>query len=93
MHTGKNKYPCPSRGCNKSYTTKGALKFHMHLHEELQFICDICGKSFPQKAYLQQHMPGSHFEGVEGNVQTGVQMAKKKCINMKIHAKLVLVWN
>ena len=80
VHTGKNKYPCPSRGCNKSYTTKGALKFHVHLHEELQFIGDICGKSFPQKAYLQQNMQGSHL-GVEDKVQTGVYMAEK----MHIH--------
>ena len=35
----------------------------MRLHENLTFICDSCGKSFHQKAYLQQHIQGAHFGG------------------------------
>ena len=35
----------------------------MRLHENLQFICDTCGKSYAQKAYLQQHMQGAYLGG------------------------------
>ena len=65
-----------------------ALKFHMKLHEELQFMCDTCGKNCPQKAYLQQHMQGAHLGG--GGYYVGLYSnGLKKCINMKIHAKPV----
>ena len=31
IHTKRNLYSCPSQSCDKVYTTKGALKFHMKL--------------------------------------------------------------
>ena len=77
VHTGKNKFLCPSRGCIRSYTTKGALKFHMQLHDNLTFICDTCGKSFPQKPYLQQRIQGAQLGGWRALCGQAFQWLKK----------------
>ena len=76
VHTGKNKYPFPTRGSNKSYTTMAALKFHMKLHEDLQFICDTCGKIFHRRLTTATHA-GCIFVGVEGIMWGSIQMALK----------------
>ena len=60
VHTKKNLYICPSRGWCKSYTTKGALKAHMVIHEDKTFLCPECGKSFNMKPNLDQHRQGKH---------------------------------
>ena len=63
VHTKKNLYICPSRGCGKSYTTKGALKAHMVIHEGKTFLCPEYGKSFNTKPNLDQHRQGKHLGG------------------------------
>ena len=41
--------------CDKSFTTRSALEKQMYLHRELKCVCDICGKGFPFKSWLDQH--------------------------------------
>ena len=63
VHSRKNLFPCPSQGCKRSYTTKAALNAHMMVHEDKQFKCDTCSKTFNTKPNLQQHIQGKHGEG------------------------------
>ena len=35
----------------------------MQIHDNLTFICDTHGESFPQKPYLQQHIQSAHLGG------------------------------
>ena len=64
----------------------------MRLHDDLQFICETCGKSYAQKAYLQQHMQGTHLGGWRA-VCGAVFKWPKKCISMKNCASLELKKN
>ena len=51
----KARYQCPE--CPQSFTLKGHLKRHLHLHTDaLPFICDLCGKAFKWKEVLKRHM-------------------------------------
>ena len=63
VHTGKNMFPCPSCGCDHSYTTKAALNAHMVVHEDKEFKCDTCGQTFNTKPDLKQHIQGKHAGG------------------------------
>ena len=63
VHTKKSLYICPSRGCGKSYTTKGVLKAHVVIHGDKTFLCPKCGKSFNMKPNLDQHRQGKHLGG------------------------------
>jgi stress-induced morphogen len=48
--------------CEKSFTTKVALKNHMLVHaEERPFACEICSKTYKTKALLTEHRL-THFE-------------------------------
>ena len=48
VHSGKI-FPCPSQGCMQKYTTNAALNAHMIVHEEKEFKCDACPKTFNTK--------------------------------------------
>ena len=41
--------------CDKKFTTQTALDKHMYLHNDLRFVCEDCGWSFPFKSRLEQH--------------------------------------
>ena len=54
---GQTKYICEHEGCGKEYSTKFALRRHVHTHSGLKaFGCDLCGKRFSLEQYLQEHM-------------------------------------
>ncbi|XP_033638467.1 zinc finger protein 665-like [Asterias rubens] len=43
--------------CNKSYKSKGHLKFHFKVHQiDRPFRCPFCGKGFLQKGHLRRHV-------------------------------------
>ena len=51
----KARYQCPE--CPQTFTLKGHLKRHLHLHTDaLPFVCDLCGKAFKWKEVLKRHM-------------------------------------
>ena len=63
-HTGTGLYPCLTRGCAKSFTTKKGMKQHMQVHQNLNLKCDVCDKDgFTTKGYLRQHKKGQHGDG------------------------------
>ena len=63
-HTRTGLYPCLTRGCGKSFTTKKGMKQHMQVHQDLNLKCDVCGKDgFTTKGYLRQHKKGQHGDG------------------------------
>ncbi|XP_044738885.1 zinc finger protein OZF-like [Chrysoperla carnea] len=49
----KNHFEC--KICHKIYTRRGSLYKHMITHEENKFLCNFCGKSFPQNNNLKIH--------------------------------------
>ena len=60
-HTGTGLYPCISRGCTKTFTTKKGMKQHLQVHQNLNLSCDVCGKDgFTTRGYLRQHKKGQH---------------------------------
>ena len=86
VHSRKNLFPCPSRGCKRSYTTKAALNAHTIVHEDKQFKCDTCSKTFNTKPNIQQRIQGKHGEGW-GPFVGKSSCGQKKCITMRDLAK------
>ena len=43
--------------CQKFFMTQGAYKLHSYKHEDGQFECTDCKKTFPFKSQLEQHKP------------------------------------
>ena len=41
--------------CDKKLATQSSLNKHMYLHNDLRFVCEDCGQSFPFKSRLEQH--------------------------------------
>ena len=41
--------------CGKFLTKKNIIR-HMESHEDQNFTCDLCGKSFPKKSSFNVHM-------------------------------------
>ena len=41
--------------CDKKFATQTALDKNMYMHEDLCFVCEDCGQSFPFKSRLEQH--------------------------------------
>ena len=40
---------------DKKIVTRAALDKHMYTHNDLHFVCEDCGQSFPFKSRLEQH--------------------------------------
>ncbi|XP_026734809.1 zinc finger protein 260-like isoform X2 [Trichoplusia ni] len=54
LHRGERPYRC--HACPCAYTSYSALSRHAKKHTDIQFICDLCGRSFKIKAALASHM-------------------------------------
>ncbi|XP_062303648.1 zinc finger protein 180-like isoform X2 [Osmerus eperlanus] len=54
-HTGKTKHQCQQ--CNKTFSRKGALVFHMRTHTvKKSYQCQQCNKRFSQSGSLLKHI-------------------------------------
>jgi len=54
---GQTKYICEHAGCGKEYSTKFALRRHVHTHSGIKaWGCELCGKRFSLEQYLSEHM-------------------------------------
>lgn len=50
------KFICPFKDCQKSYTLKNIFLAHLRTHYGIKpFICQYCGKSFNEKGNLKTH--------------------------------------
>ena len=54
IHTGDKPHSCEN--CGESFSIKGNLKAHMHIHLAGKLHCELCGKSFSHKGNLDRHM-------------------------------------
>ena len=41
--------------CDKKFATRTVLDKHMYTHNDLHFVCEDCGQSFPFKSRLEQY--------------------------------------
>ncbi|KAH1010275.1 gastrula zinc finger protein XlCGF8.2DB [Dendroctonus ponderosae] len=66
---------CPV--CNKKIVNNHNLKKHMRVHTgEKLFCCDVCGKAFAERKYLQKHQ-GGHERANEKAKKNQETLAKK----------------
>jgi len=69
VHTKERDFNCTE--CSKSYTTTGALIYHINsVHEKLKFACPVpnCGKSFADSYYLKHHIDRHDPESSDNSV-------------------------
>ncbi len=52
-HVKEKTYSCPT--CKRGFNVISVLHRHMKIHEEREFICEVCGKEFARKDNLKQH--------------------------------------
>ena len=62
VHKGKynGKYSCTK--CEKSYSNKNALAYHEQKHEDIKFICSLCGFQSSTDRGLTKHSELNHGE-------------------------------
>lgn len=57
-------HPCPH--CDKRFQTPSGLRFHKEsIHGNSRFVCELCGKDFGHKTYLNIHMKAHLPEAVK----------------------------
>lgn len=57
----RKKYHCTYQRCQETFNCGYKLNVHLRRHENIRpFVCDICTKSFFDKAYLVEHMRRIH---------------------------------
>ena len=44
-----------SDSCDKKFETMSALEKYKYLHQDLKYICEDCGQSYPFQSRLKQH--------------------------------------
>ncbi|KAF8362851.1 hypothetical protein PRIPAC_89774, partial [Pristionchus pacificus] len=55
------RYACTEEGCEKAFTTPGALQDHLNRHNGVAaHACDHCDKSFSTRAYYARHLSKYH---------------------------------
>ena len=93
-HTGRGLYPCPYRGCQKSFTTKKGMLQHGQVHDGEEYTCDVCGKpGFTTKGYLRQHKKRhaggfvSRCGGFASKSPTSRQIHQRSCDQCKLLKK------
>ena len=68
-HKGKHtdslvsKYVCSEGGCNKVLLWKQGLEVDQKVHEEKEFPCDLCDKTFSTEYRRKQDQVGKHGDG------------------------------
>lgn len=62
-HTQQYNYTCEH--CEKPFKLRADYTCHIKTHEEGIFMCDICGKTFPNRTSLYFHMRRSHHATVK----------------------------
>lgn len=60
VHSDNNLYSCNT--CRKRFTGATRLKQHMVIHEEKQFACPVCKRTFSYERFLTAHMRKIHDE-------------------------------
>lgn len=50
--------------CEKGFSTDHALKVHLRLHPNNNYTCELCGKMFAQRIFLDNHIKWVH--GLDG---------------------------
>lgn len=61
LQTGKERYPCPKNGCQRSFARKEHLSRHeaQHSSSSTQFLCQVCLREFNRRLvssfYLRIH--------------------------------------
>lgn len=72
VYHGKKSYKCTL--CPKTFTNNRSVILHLKRHrKQLDFTCEICGKGFVHKVFLNEHM----------NKHTGVKVTCNIC-NLKL---------
>uniref|UniRef100_A0A336MV49 CSON001735 protein n=1 Tax=Culicoides sonorensis TaxID=179676 RepID=A0A336MV49_CULSO len=56
----KKSYSCTYSGCSETFNNGYRLNVHLRKHANIAFICDLCKKSFYDKAYLIEHLKMVH---------------------------------
>lgn len=56
-HTPTKPVACPK--CPKRFFDKHGLKKHIEVHDDAQFVCDICGSVMRSKASYNEHKSNS----------------------------------
>ncbi len=59
-HKEAGTYMCDE--CGNLYKTVCALRVHMEIHSQLQYICEKCGYTVKKKGLLAEHMLSRHSE-------------------------------
>lgn len=59
-HQGLKPFKCNS--CEQSFTEQGSMRRHnASIHEKIRHLCNLCGKSYPQKTKLNDHKQIAHW--------------------------------
>ena len=82
------KYPCLTRDCKKVLLSKQGLEAHQKIHEEKEYICNDCEKSFSLDLCLKQHISGKHGEG---SLSFVVNTSNGLTVNIGINAYVMSV--
>lgn len=61
-HLGIKDISCGISGCEMKFSSKGTLRAHINIIHKNRYMraCEICGKSFPNKAYFDTHVRSKH---------------------------------
>lgn len=55
-------YTCTYQNCSETFNNGYRLNVHLRRHQNISFICDLCQKSFYDKAYLVEHVKMVHLK-------------------------------
>ncbi|XP_055382207.1 zinc finger protein 658B-like [Condylostylus longicornis] len=53
-HSEEKKFKCPK--CEKTFKCKRALKLHVDIHDDTEYICQVCGLKLNTRRILRRHM-------------------------------------